>query len=328
MSEGQPAAGRITTAPVIELKPRGSLLFDDEIEQIPDPAPLVEGVLDLNSTAMLYGETGAGKSFVALDWALCVASGQAWHDHVVAAPGKVLYVVGEGLSGTRARVLAWKRHHKRAALTGLAWADHAPNILTPAGRQELYGWVDTFQPVLIILDTLARHIAGGDENAFEIMSQAVEVLDTLRLMTGGCALAVHHTGKDTHAGARGHSSLKGAMDTEIACIKDHKGPKLTVTKQKNHEDGHVLATFNWKKVTDSLVLDLSTSSAHKNHDIALSVLAAAQVPLDYVTWRDRSVVAGIPAGSFDRVRRALIGKAMVVTDGTDGDGGKNHHRLP
>lgn len=315
-------------APVVPIvSARKGLLRGDDIEKIPDPSPLIEGVLDLDSTATLYGESGAGKSFVALDWALCVATGQPWCDHAVAAPGNVLYVVGEGLSGTRSRFIAWKRHHRRPTVPNIGWGAYAPSILHPQSRDELFGWIDETEPVFVILDTLARHIPGVDENTFETMSRAVEVMDQVRLRTGGCAMVVHHTGKELGRGARGHSSLKGAMDTEIEVLKDTKGLKLVVRKQKNHEDGHTLGSLKWKYVGQSLVL-VPAGTATKNQDLALGVLAAADTPLDFVTWRDRSVASGVPLGSFDRVRRALVEKAIVVTDTTDTDTGKDWYRLP
>lgn len=308
-------------APLVNLiRPRGALLYGDEILTIPDPCPLVAGVLDLDSTALLYGESGSGKSFVALDWALCVASGLSWQDHVV-MQGMVLYVVGEGLSGTQQRYASWKANNHIASVPALAFADHAPSILEPRGMETLKAWVSETAPRLVVLDTVARHIPGRDENAFETMSRVVEALDWIRVETGGCALAIHHTGKDTRLGARGHSSLKGAMDTEILCIKTTntgRAVKLKVTKQKNHTDGHTLGTFKLKPVGDSLVLEISATRRDRNEDVVWQALTPIQ-PATYADWRREAIAAGIALGSFDRIKVRLLAKSMVVREPTDGD---------
>ena len=51
----------------------------DAIKSIPAPAPLVEGLLDLDTLALLYGPSGCTKTFVALDVALSVATATWWH---------------------------------------------------------------------------------------------------------------------------------------------------------------------------------------------------------------------------------------------------------
>jgi len=71
-------------------------------------APLIEGVLDLDSMAMLYGRRGSYKS-LALDWALCVANGTRWHSRPT-TQGTVVYLVGEGLNGFVQRIDAWRAH--------------------------------------------------------------------------------------------------------------------------------------------------------------------------------------------------------------------------
>src|SRR5204863_5294247 len=76
--------------------------------------------------------------------------------------------------------------------------------------------VDLGVPVeLIVVDTLSRVMAGGNENQPDHMGAFVRNIDRLRAATGATILIVHHTGKDTSRGARGHSSLRAATDTEI-----------------------------------------------------------------------------------------------------------------
>ena len=70
----------------------------------------------------------------------------------------------------------------------------------------------------LIIDTLARAMAGGEENSWKDMGEAVKTIDAVRESTGAHVCIIHHCGKDTAKGARGDSSLRAAIDTEIEVI--------------------------------------------------------------------------------------------------------------
>src|SRR4051812_18886432 len=75
---------------------------------------------------------------------------------------------------------------------------------------------------MVVIDTLFRALAGGNENACEDMGTVVANADRIRAATGACVLMIHQCGKDAVRGMRGHSSLKAATDSEIevACGAD------------------------------------------------------------------------------------------------------------
>jgi hypothetical protein len=80
-------------------------------------------------------------------------------------------------------------------------------------------------------------MAGGDENSAETMTKAIERCKRLSVATGAVVVLVHHSGKDTSKGSRGHSSLLGAADAEFEVTKDGAAHQLRVSKQKDGEDG-------------------------------------------------------------------------------------------
>ena len=91
---------------------------------------------------------------------------------------------------------------------------------------------------MIVIDTLARAMGGGDENSGQDMGRLIRHADLLRQMTGAHVHLVHHSGKDAGRGARGHSSLLGALDTEIHVEEHEDGTRVaTITKQKDGEEG-------------------------------------------------------------------------------------------
>jgi len=91
----------------------------------------------------------------------------------------------------------------------------------------------------IVLDTLSRALAGGNENSPEDMGALVRSSDMVRQACGGALSYVHHTGKDQARGARGHSLLRAATDTEVE-ISRQQGSGVSVvrvTKQRELEIG-------------------------------------------------------------------------------------------
>jgi hypothetical protein len=206
----------------------------------------VEGLLCDASLAVLYGEPGSGKSFLALDLAAHVALGRPWRGRAV-DQGAVVYVGLEGGAGIRRRVAAWINHHRvqptsddkfplGVVLTALDLRDgrQAQELAEAIGvAAERLGQ----RLRLVVVDTLARAIAGGNENAPEDMGALVRGLGTIIMRTGAAVLGVHHPGKDLGRGMRGHSSLHGATDTEIEVARPEGSSvsTLRITKSKDLE---------------------------------------------------------------------------------------------
>lgn len=88
-------------------------------------------------------------------------------------------------------------------------------------------------PVLIVVATLARAMGDGDENSGQDMGALIRTLDRIRAATGAHVMAVHHAGKDTSKGARGHSSLRAAVDTEVQVTRD--GMVITAQTRKQRD---------------------------------------------------------------------------------------------
>lgn len=228
---------------------------DAAIEALDDPASLVGGWLWMDSLARVYGPSGGGKSFAVMDMGLCVAHDLPWHGEPVAA-GAVSYVAGEGLRGLKKRRRAWLKAHQLDKLDDRFKVYPAMPSLTD--ERDWSAFVEEQQrrqAVLVTFDTQAHLTAGLDENSKADSDVLVSRIIQLREATGACVLLVHHTGKDESAGGRGHSSVKGALDSEIEVRRGGMTVTITSQKQKDGQDPPKrLATMTPVPDTGSLVL--------------------------------------------------------------------------
>ena len=214
---------------------------------ITPPPSIVDGILREQDFAVLYGPPGVGKSFVAMSLALSVANGCEWMGREMAAAGQVIYMAGEGVYGLGKRVMAWAggKIPTRSMLWSHWWQinDFVP-MLEPAAFRALLDSIEAsgVRPRLIVVDTLARAMTGGDENSAKDMGLFVMRCGMLRDQTGAAVLLVHHTRGDGER-ERGSSALRGAADVMLAVSADEDfgGVKLTVDKSKDDEPPEPIA---------------------------------------------------------------------------------------
>jgi hypothetical protein len=201
---------------------------------------LIKGWLGRGQMSVIYGPSNVGKSFFALDMALCIAAGIDWQGNKVKG-GPVLYLATEGGNAFQSRCVALRKQYGIMDAP-LAVRPSPVDLLRPeadlAGLIELCKSIeqDMGEPLAaIFVDTLSRAMAGGDENGPTDMTSFISNLDVLRDVTGAHMGIVHHNGKDAAKGARGHSSLRAATDTEIELVLEGNMRTATATKQRDLE---------------------------------------------------------------------------------------------
>lgn len=196
--------------------------------------PLIKGLLDCGTMSIMYGDSNEGKTFVAMDLGFHVGAGLEYGG-MKTTQGLVVYVAAEGGNGAKRRVMALRLKYGEAAhgvrfkLLPMAVDLRRPDADLPAFVAALKG---IGEPIaLVIVDTLSRALAGGDENSSVDMGAIVKHFDIIRAEIGAHLMVVHHTGKNKANGARGHSLLRAATDTEL----EIEGGVITVTKQRDLE---------------------------------------------------------------------------------------------
>jgi len=216
-----------------------------ELLRLPPQQWLVDQLIPEAAFTLLYGPSGEGKSFVALDWALSIATGTPWLGQHPTRLGTVVYVACEGAAGLPKRVSAWLDAHEDVVspehmlflLTTLDVYDNdavdeffeALDERFPA-QMDIYPVtgerVETIAPderlALIVVDTLARAYRGDDENSSAEMSTFIRRLEVLKDQYGASVLLVHHASRGGNE--RGSTALRGAMEAVFSC----HGTKATV----------------------------------------------------------------------------------------------------
>jgi hypothetical protein len=202
------------------------------------PQWIIKGVLPRAELVVLFGESGSGKSFLALDLAAAIVRGVEWRGNRTKA-GRVVYIAAEGGGGFRNRLQAYEQHYQvKLDEVPLGIIHATPNFLQKADAIDVAKAVVAFGKAdVVIVDTFAQVIPGANENAAEDIGKALAHCRGIHNATGAVVVLVHHAGKDPSKGARGWSGLRAAADAEIEVVRTPVGRMLRVSKQKDGIDG-------------------------------------------------------------------------------------------
>lgn len=201
----------------------------EQIFALPDPQYLVKDLFIGNGLCFIYGAPGCGKTFIALDLALSIATGQeSWWGKEIEKTGPVLYISSEGISDMKFRIKAWSEA-KGANVTDINFklAHESMNFMKEEDVTKLCRSVDQWimqmegeMPVMIVVDTVSRVLSGADENLQKDMTLFVQACDKLRSMTGCAVLGVHHVSRGGD-NMRGSTVLDGAADSAFLVVKEN-----------------------------------------------------------------------------------------------------------
>lgn len=201
-------------------------------------ASLVKGILPAEGHAMVYGPSGSAKGFFVLDLGVAIASGTPWLGRrVKKAP--VVIINLEGGAAFSNRLNAWEKRFGPLPETILVLNETPVAILEDESVDNLARAINQAGASggLIVIDTLARAAGGIDENSSEGMGRVIVAVERLQRAVGGLVLLVHHIGKDSTKGPRGHSSMLAALDSAIEINREGNHRSWRLAKAKDGEDG-------------------------------------------------------------------------------------------
>lgn len=274
------------------------------VEDLRAPRPKfqwsVRGLIPRQSTVLIVGEAGAGKTFLLLDLAASVAKGAPFFNRATRR-GIVLYQAAEGGRGVEKRLQAYMQNKGLPDGTpfvlmprrlNLFQDDRTPANIIEAARQ----WEAYYDlPVeVVIIDTFAAASTGLNENDGSQVGLVLEKAEAIKEALGCAVIIVHHKNAMGER-ERGWSGLRGAVDTVLFCERDAK------RKDENRREIRSLIVSKQKDDEDRLQIDF--------------VLHRAVVDLDDEGQEITSCFVETPEGEDDASKRS--GQAAVALKGNN-----------
>ena len=277
-----------------------------DLESLPTPEPLIDGVLTRHAYAVLRGRDGVFKSFVALDWALCIATGKRWQDRAT-EQARVLYIAGEGAYGIDARIKAWRTGFRagRPLDRGMFTLRKSAVSLFPGGAalEHLLKVTERGEYGLVVVDTLRRASGGADGNGSD-MGVVVDNIDEIKRATNnGSVLVIAHTDK-SDLDARGYSGIEDDADIVWHAKRpeecEENALDLINAKMKDGPEGAIF------KLQMTTTLD-SLTIGNRNEDAAAPEGNDARF---LIAMRDVFMTTGATASQLSEVTGMTMGQVL------------------
>ena len=203
---------------------------------------------------------------------MAIACKSDWFGHKVKNV-PVTYVGLEGKGGINNRIRAWRMKNPSLNPSNFKIILDNFDLIKAPNVLELAQAIIAAQmnQGVIVIDTLNQASPAADENSSHDMGVIIKHLKLLQEITGGLVLIIHHTGKNTAQGLRGHSSLKAALDANIEVTGGDKRSWL-LEKSKDGEDGK---SFGFKLEIQNLGIDsdgddITSCTIDRDHSILFS----------------------------------------------------------
>lgn len=223
-------------------------------------APIYKDFLYEKSITVMYGGSNVGKSFVATDIAGHIALARNWGEKLFKPKMKndkkkrrqigVLYICAEAAAsyGKRGKAMRKRLSVEKASKSEFPYFTCKDPVNFVGGDEDAKLVVDLIEEIeedhnikigMVVVDTLATTFQGGNENSSEDMGTYISNMKWIQRYADTGVMIVHHSGKDQAAGARGHSSLRAATDTELEVTSEKRGNsylrKIKTRKQREGE---------------------------------------------------------------------------------------------
>ena len=191
------------------------------------------------SLTLLFSPSGLGKTFLILDFLLCIATGKESWKGRRCQKGKALYVCGEGKGTLVPRIAAWCIENGVDDSRSVEfYAEDGPfDVSDPSNNEALIKKIEQYfaeePPIVMVFDTLNLFMGEGDENSTKDANRFIHTVKEMTLSMKCAIILVHHTGVTNEERARGSSVFKGALDSELRLEKSKGTGYLVLTQTKS-----------------------------------------------------------------------------------------------
>jgi AAA domain-containing protein/bifunctional DNA primase/polymerase-like protein len=316
-------------------QPRGyrfKLVAFDDMKPGLEQLYLVDELIPVAGLVDIWGKPKCFKSFWTLDLMFHVAMGWEYRDRSV-QQGAVIYCAFEGAHGYKKRIEAIRRHYE------LEDGQHVPLYIMPGQANliadhktlvaDITGQLNGIKPICVVLDTLNKSLMGSESKDTD-MSAYVRAAEAIRDAFKCVVIIVHHCGLDDTR-PRGHTALPGAVDAQLAVVRERNAVTVTVEMMRDGPEETVVTSMvevievgqdHAGKVLTSLVVKPGETPAGGNMGIrwtgALTIFRRALCEA-LSGSEEKLMVGGIPVRAVDleAVRSEFYKTCVAHADGTD-----------
>jgi RecA-family ATPase len=275
--------------------------------------------------SIVAGRPKVGKSWLALDVCLAVASGRPCLGNRKPTQGDALYCA---LEDSRRRLQS--RIDKLISPISDSWPERVTlatswSRLDQGGADDIASWADSVdEPRLVVLDTLAAvRPARSGNNGYTEDYESVASLHQLAKDIGIAIVVLHHTRKmeaedpiDTVSGTLG---LTGCADTILVLRRESRGTTLYLRGRDIEEAEHAV-TFDKQSCRWSILGE--ANEVHRSNERNCILAALRLSGADELAPQEIAATVGMT----DTNVRKLLGK--MVEDGELEKRGRGKYRLP
>ena len=233
-----------------------SYFSDDDLKPFTFPPSLIKGLLPRNGIAFIGGQSGAGKTFVAIDMAAALATGQSFFGKRVKEKVGVVFIAGEGAETIQPRLTIARMARNIEGTLPISWTAIIPDFTKPdevkafinrlkqksVWMQERYG----VRMGAVVIDTLAAVFALQDENDNSEAAKVIRALKVIGEALDVLMIPIHHYGKGAETGLRGASAWRAGCDAVLSIMAERNnitgvvsGHTLALAKSRVGEEGPV-----------------------------------------------------------------------------------------
>ncbi len=267
---------------------------------------LLEPVLPRGRSIAIYSPAKQGKSLLALDLAVHLATGQATLDRPACDPVEVVYLDMEMTEGDLYERLMDMGYGPETDLSHFHYylLPNLPPLDTPEGGLTVQAIARRHAAVVVFIDTTSRVLQGAENDADTL--RALYMYTGLPLKSAGITVVrLDHAGKDVERGQRGTSAknddvdlvwLLTAMDNGVTLKATHRRqswvPEVVSLVRLDDPMRHARGAHTWQAGTMAFAKTLEEIGAPLNGIRKVrevmreyGVKASTDLVLDAMRWR-------------------------------------------